>query len=265
MFTSPFGESITAHDSQLWASPGNNLDDYYRPNHQSAREELVHDIDTSDNFDSGYTIDNAAVAAGTFLYDQYTGTNVSGQSTHHDLDDPFAEHTRRSENTQPNAGDGGIFDDSTIPATIISPSTNRNRFSSNSSETNKLSPQSVLGISPASASSMNWMADGGDPPSPPSPACSINAGIDHMPPIKNRRNRERNRVAAHKCRQKAKQSMSELQTRERELSQQNRILLEHAGSLRDEILDLKNEILKHSNCDSDIIQNYISRAAREVH
>lgn len=49
MFTSPFGESITAHDSQLWASPGNNLDDYYRPNHQSAREELVHDIDTSDN------------------------------------------------------------------------------------------------------------------------------------------------------------------------------------------------------------------------
>ncbi|KAF3062267.1 putative bzip transcription factor protein [Daldinia childiae] len=112
---------------------------------------------------------------------------------------------------------------------------------------------------------MNWMADGDDQPSPPSPACSVNAGIDHMPPVKNRRNRERNRVAAHKCRQKAKQSMSELQIRERELSQQNRILLEHAGSLRDEILDLKNEILKHSNCDSDIIQNYISRAARDVH
>lgn len=84
------------------------------------------------------------------------------------------------------------------------------------------------------------------------------------PPTKTRRNRERNRVAAHKCRQKAKQSMSDLQTRERELSQQNRMLQEHAGCLRDEILDLKNEILRHSDCNSDIIQNYIAKAARDV-
>ncbi|KAI0889759.1 uncharacterized protein GGS22DRAFT_149091, partial [Annulohypoxylon maeteangense] len=90
------------------------------------------------------------------------------------------------------------------------------------------------------------------------------AGRGGQPPPKNRRNRERNRVAAHKCRQKAKQSMTDLQARERELSQQNRLLQEHAGSLRDEILDLKNEILRHSECNSDIIQNYIARAARDV-
>lgn len=59
--------------------------------------------------------------------------------------------------------------------------------------------------------------------------------------------------------------MSELQAREVELSAQNRMLQDHAVSLRDEILDLKNEILRHSSCDSDIIQNYIVRAARDVH
>ncbi|KAI0007472.1 hypothetical protein F4779DRAFT_502948 [Xylariaceae sp. FL0662B] len=81
---------------------------------------------------------------------------------------------------------------------------------------------------------------------------------------KGKRNRERNRVAAHKCRQKAKENMTELQERERELSEQNRVLTDHAVCLRNEILDLKNEILKHSGCGSEVIQNYISRAAREM-
>ncbi len=106
--------------------------------------------------------------------------------------------------------------------------------------------------------------------SPPSPVCSSGgkaSSLCNSPPsiTKSRRNRERNRVAAHKCRQKAKQSMSDLQIQERELSKHNRMLQDHAGCLRDEILDLKNEILRHSGCDSDIIQNYIARAARDVH
>lgn len=58
--------------------------------------------------------------------------------------------------------------------------------------------------------------------------------------------------AAAKCRQKAKQSVSELQSRERELLQQNRFLTAHVGSLREEVLNLKNEILRHSQCDSDV-------------
>ncbi|KAI0593265.1 hypothetical protein F4775DRAFT_597385 [Biscogniauxia sp. FL1348] len=81
---------------------------------------------------------------------------------------------------------------------------------------------------------------------------------------KHKRDRERNRVAAHKCRQKAKHSVEELQTRERELSQRNKILVSHAGCLREEILGLKIEILQHSSCDSDIIQNYIAKAARDI-
>ncbi|RYP06999.1 hypothetical protein DL764_002822 [Monosporascus ibericus] len=70
--------------------------------------------------------------------------------------------------------------------------------------------------------------------------------------------------AAAKCRQKAKQSVSELQNRERELLQQNRYLTAHAGSLREEVINLKNEILRHSHCDSDVIQAYINKAAREI-
>ncbi|KAI8957958.1 hypothetical protein F5Y11DRAFT_61141 [Daldinia sp. FL1419] len=262
MFTSPFGEGIPVSEPQLWASPDNSSDEYYRSNH-TAQAELTQGLDSSDNFDAGYTIDNNAMAAGTFVYDQYPGTNAPGQSTHHELDDPFSGHTRRS-GIDPETDDRPIFNDGVIPATILSPGKSRNRLPSNSFEANKLSPQSTLGVSPMSGSPVNWMPDG-DQPSPPSPEDSINVTMETVPPNKHRRNRERNRVAAHKCRQKAKQSMSDLQVRERELSQQNRMLQEHAGSLRSEILDLKNEILRHSSCDSDIIQNYITRAARDVH
>ncbi|KAJ3575484.1 hypothetical protein NPX13_g4017 [Xylaria arbuscula] len=77
-----------------------------------------------------------------------------------------------------------------------------------------------------------------------------------------KQHRERNRVAARKCRQKAKQNFTSLQRREKELSQKNKALHNHVGGLRDEILDLKNEILRHSGCNSSVIQNYIANAAR---
>ncbi|KAI0486331.1 hypothetical protein F4859DRAFT_511325 [Xylaria cf. heliscus] len=81
-----------------------------------------------------------------------------------------------------------------------------------------------------------------------------------VPDIK--QHRERNRVAARKCRQKAKRNVAGLQQRERELSQQNKVLHDYVSSLREEILDLKTEILRHSDCNSGIIQNYIANAAR---
>ncbi|KAI1356751.1 hypothetical protein F5Y01DRAFT_3092 [Xylaria sp. FL0043] len=74
--------------------------------------------------------------------------------------------------------------------------------------------------------------------------------------------RERNRVAARKCRQKAKKNFAGLQQREKELSQRNKVLRSHVGGLRDQILDLKNEILRHSACDNSVIQDYIAKAAR---
>ncbi|KAI0863236.1 hypothetical protein F4860DRAFT_512055 [Xylaria cubensis] len=76
------------------------------------------------------------------------------------------------------------------------------------------------------------------------------------------RQREKNRVAARKCRQKTKQNVAGLQRREKELGQQNKVLVSCVRSLREEVLDLKTEILKHSNCDNIIIQKYIANAAR---
>lgn len=76
--------------------------------------------------------------------------------------------------------------------------------------------------------------------------------------------REKNRTAAAKCRRKAKRSAVDLQERERELVEENSLLNAHAGLLRDEILTLKSEILCHGTCDSQVIQDYIMKAAQSI-
>ncbi|KAI0012122.1 hypothetical protein F4779DRAFT_614833 [Xylariaceae sp. FL0662B] len=67
-----------------------------------------------------------------------------------------------------------------------------------------------------------------------------------------KRSRERNRIAARKCRQKGKQKVAELQEREREESQRNRVLSDCVESLRGEVVHLKNEILQHSQCNRSL-------------
>ncbi|OTA87478.1 hypothetical protein M434DRAFT_375478 [Hypoxylon sp. CO27-5] len=269
MFTSPFGEGISIPDSQFWTAPGNNSEEYYRQNLHTAREELGNNIDASDNYNPGFSINNAAPSAGSFVYNQSSAAQSAGQPIHHHFESPYARHSQHENDEEP------LYDGSVTSSSVgTSAASYKRRYSSRSPEATKFSPHSTTAVSPASGSSVNWIPDGKttDAVSPASPSSSINVhAVDSSAahaagsgPIKTKRNRERNRVAAHKCRQKAKQSMSDLQTRERELSHQNRMLQEHAGSLRDEILDLKNEILRHSDCNSDIIQNYIAKAARDV-
>ncbi|KAI0435590.1 hypothetical protein F4803DRAFT_305725 [Xylaria telfairii] len=81
---------------------------------------------------------------------------------------------------------------------------------------------------------------------------------------KSQRKRNRNRLAAAKCRRKAKRGVDDLQQRERDLLRENKMLSAEAGLLRDEVLRLKSEILRHGNCDNDYIHHYIQRAARQV-
>ncbi|RYO85900.1 hypothetical protein DL766_003968 [Monosporascus sp. MC13-8B] len=76
--------------------------------------------------------------------------------------------------------------------------------------------------------------------------------------------RERNRIAAHKCRQKNRQNVEELQQQERDLAQQNRYLNAHLNHLKEEVLGLRNEILNHGNCDCELIQHYIAESARNL-
>ncbi|KAI0805334.1 hypothetical protein GGR55DRAFT_290600 [Xylaria sp. FL0064] len=76
--------------------------------------------------------------------------------------------------------------------------------------------------------------------------------------------RNRNRLAAAKCRKKAKRGVDELQQRERDLLRENKMLSAQAGLLREEVLQLKAEILRHNECDNDFISQYIQKAAKQV-
>ena len=68
---------------------------------------------------------------------------------------------------------------------------------------------------------------------------------------------ERNRVAASKCRQKKKEWTSNLETRARDLQKNNSSLRMMLGSLKDEIVFLKGEMLKHTSCGCEHIQSFL--------
>lgn len=72
---------------------------------------------------------------------------------------------------------------------------------------------------------------------------------------------ERNRVAASKCRQKKKEWTQNLENRARELQKNNNQLRMVVDSCRQEVLFLKGELLKHSQCDCESIQTFIKSGA----
>ena len=72
---------------------------------------------------------------------------------------------------------------------------------------------------------------------------------------------ERNRIAASKCRQKKKEWTSNLETRARELQASKKSLALLVSSLREELLYLKGEALKHTTCDCHSVREYLARQA----
>jgi len=72
---------------------------------------------------------------------------------------------------------------------------------------------------------------------------------------------ERNRVAASKCRQKKKEWTQNLENRARELQKNNNMLRMNVESLRQEVLFLKTEMLKHNSCDCEQIQTFMKSGA----
>lgn len=68
---------------------------------------------------------------------------------------------------------------------------------------------------------------------------------------------ERNRVAASKCRQKKKEWTSNLEARARDLQNSKNQLAIMVSSLKDEMLFLKGELLKHSGCTCTRIRDYL--------
>lgn len=76
--------------------------------------------------------------------------------------------------------------------------------------------------------------------------------------------RERNRTAATKCRAKTKAEVALLEATERTISAQHSELLTQVMDLRGQVVALKNELLRHGNCDCEIIKRYITSEATKI-
>ena len=78
------------------------------------------------------------------------------------------------------------------------------------------------------------------------------------------RRTQRNRLAASKCRKKSKEKNEIMLEQEKELEQKHQLLKSCVDSLRDEVLDLREELLKHAHCDCEPIQHHIAKSIRAV-
>lgn len=75
---------------------------------------------------------------------------------------------------------------------------------------------------------------------------------------------EKNRIAAHKCRQKKKEWVEDLEMQARELTAVRAHLRSHVAMLREQVLLLKNELLSHANCGCGRIDAYVNRTATQI-
>lgn len=71
---------------------------------------------------------------------------------------------------------------------------------------------------------------------------------------------ERNRVAASKCREKKRQLEKNLSDASRELAASNSRLHAEVQCLRTEVLQLKGECLKHTDCNCESVREYLRRS-----
>ncbi|PWI65198.1 hypothetical protein PCL_07248 [Purpureocillium lilacinum] len=75
--------------------------------------------------------------------------------------------------------------------------------------------------------------------------------------------REKNRIAADKCRSRRRQEEDKLKSKHEDLEQEHRRLSEALSELVTEKLLLKNMLTTHSSCDCRLIQDYLKESASE--
>ncbi|KAM0263553.1 hypothetical protein ACHAQJ_001172 [Trichoderma viride] len=73
--------------------------------------------------------------------------------------------------------------------------------------------------------------------------------------------REKNRVAADKCRGRQRIAVDKLSSKHDELEDQNRQLAQMMKDLVAERIVLKNMLLEHGNCGCELIENYLRESA----
>ncbi|KAL8952788.1 MAG: hypothetical protein Q9222_001335 [Ikaeria aurantiellina] len=82
-------------------------------------------------------------------------------------------------------------------------------------------------------------------------------GMSNVEEVRRSKFLERNRVAASKCRQKKKEWTQNLEARARDLQKDNNSLRMMVDSMRDEMLFIKGEMLKHTTCGCEQIQDWV--------
>ncbi|KAK4077308.1 transcriptional regulator family: bZIP [Purpureocillium lilacinum] len=75
--------------------------------------------------------------------------------------------------------------------------------------------------------------------------------------------RERNRIAADKCRSRRRQEEDRLKSKHNDLERQHRKLSGTLSDLMAEIYVLKNMLVEHGSCDCRLIQDYLKESASE--
>ncbi|MCJ1290696.1 hypothetical protein MMC34_002238 [Xylographa carneopallida] len=75
---------------------------------------------------------------------------------------------------------------------------------------------------------------------------------------------ERNRVAASKCRQKKKEWTNNLEAKARELQNSKNQMAMMVTSLKEEVMWLKGEMLKHTGCGCVQIRDYLTKQADSI-
>jgi hypothetical protein len=87
---------------------------------------------------------------------------------------------------------------------------------------------------------------------------------DHLPKDSRRRRvLERNRIAANKCRLRKRDEALALASQEETMEDQNRYLMTCFDSLTAEVYHLKSQLLRHTECNCILIQNYIANEAQK--
>ncbi|KAJ5227131.1 uncharacterized protein N7469_007137 [Penicillium citrinum] len=75
---------------------------------------------------------------------------------------------------------------------------------------------------------------------------------------------ERNRLAASKCRQKKKEHTQQLESRHKEQFEKKEKLVAEIARLRSQILELKNEVLKHAQCGDEPIKLHLAQMVKKI-
>ncbi|KAG9254475.1 uncharacterized protein F5Z01DRAFT_107670 [Emericellopsis atlantica] len=161
---------------------------------------------------------------------------------------------------------------------VLAPVLSDQRISQSSSQQTQAqhTAETVSPSAPAGEPTSGYFDDAAPPPAkrrrgrPRKPiSFSSDAGSlcsDALPADRHERRRvlERNRLAATKCRNRKRDEAKDLEAQEQEAGERHRHLTATVAQLRTDHVDLKTQLLRHTDCQCVVIQKYIAHHAEKA-